>query len=78
MGLSGSSVLSEFCRWVKYRSESKGSKKPEKKLILILTNLNKSRIYIRNSIGDIGLPYGMLVSIDLNTSMLLLKASLNT
>ena len=32
---------------------------------------------IRNSIGDIGLPYGMLVSIDLNTLILLLKASLN-
>jgi hypothetical protein len=33
---------------------------------------------MRNNIGDIGLPYGIPVSIDLKTSILLSKASLNT
>jgi len=33
---------------------------------------------MRNNIGDIGLPYKILVSIDLKTLILLLKASLNT
>jgi hypothetical protein len=32
LGLSGSGALSEFCRWVKCGCESKGGKKPEKKL----------------------------------------------
>ena len=36
---------------------------------------NKSRVYIRNSIGDIGLPWGIPVSTTLNSSILLLKES---